>query len=556
MKFIFSLFLMILSIEGYAQTPQGQHPRVMELEDEMVKEISHYFNQRHPGDPFFARVKILPLRRLENGKSEMESLPYFDSEAEEMVDEWDDPTTPLNVLKNRVVKITVDLSVAKSYDEEKTQLIQQELTAHLRLTPLRDELRIENKLKGQSDITPAYVYYLLAGMLVAAVFMGIMFKWGQTSTKQASSPASSGASVQTTVSSSPSTKSSGSGNGYTKADVRGDVNFHDPVKGLEIAHKKIDQITSSKTFPTLRDVIELDILCKTTPGGFGGLIYEFPQDLQLAVFKVGRDTNWLQAFSQPSDITHACLKTLDVISRDREFSSGNREMEDLLIQCWRLGDKAITFFKGMDANDAFTILNYIPKSESLRIAKKAFPGSWGKLLENKTVSLALEPKKIQTYLKQATDLEPWYQRKLLENYRRDKEILNYLERVTIEDEKDIYETLDSESFILKVRPGFYRVFELETNAFNELINQFPIEKWALVMINSNRTYIKMVSDQLEDRKKLVFSTQLKRLDQNGMDEKEQIHFKRLIAEAAAHLIADTNLKNKMEDISENEARSA
>jgi hypothetical protein len=534
MKFILCTLLSVFSLSIFAQTPQMEHPRVMELEDKMVEEASSYFARRYPGNPFFVKVKIQPLRRTIEKGTEEESLPYHDSDSEEMVDEWDDPTTSLSSLRNRVVKVFVEVAVPTSFDEQKAADIKQELSVYLRLIPFRDEVKIEQKLKVADVSTPNYIFYIVGGFVGAAVLLGLMLRWslGTIKTQNAgTSGASSGVSMAASMPSVPSSNSS-SGSSHNKTDVRGDVTFHDPIKTLDIVHIKLKQIEESKTFPTLKDVIELDALCQIDPSQLGALIYEFSQDSQKQIFKMGRDTNWLQAFTSSGGINHNSMKSLDLITRERAFSAGDREWEDLLIQVWRLGDKSVGFFKSIDTEHAFIIMNLIPKSISLQIAKKAYPGSWGKILENRTTNVVIDPKIIKEYLRKALEIEPWFQAKILENYKKDKEILSYLDRVNIEDEKDIYETLQEDSFILKVRPAFFKIFELESEKLGLVVEAFPIEKWALVLMNSSRHYIKMVSDKLDDKRKMVFSTHLKRLDQGGINFEDQKSWKNLMAKEA------------------------
>jgi hypothetical protein len=535
MKFILCIILSLLSFSTFAQTPQLEHPRVMELEDNMVKEASSYFARRYPGDPFFIQVKVQPLRRIPVKGDVDESLPYHDGDSEEIVDEWDDPATSLSFLRNRVVKVFIEVSVPLSFDEQKVTDIKQELSVYLRLIPFRDEVKVEKKLKIAGETTPNYVFYIVGGFVGAALLLGLMLRWSlgtiKTQNTSTGSSPSAGAMPAMMASQAPSSNSSSSST-HGKTDVQGDVTFHDPIKTLDIVHKKLIQIEQSNTFPTLKDVIELDSLCQGDPSRFGALIYEFSQESQTNIFKMGRDTKWLQAFTSAGGINQNCLTSLDRMVRERNFNASDRDYEDLLIQIWRLGDKAISFCKSIDSEHAFIILNLIPKSFSLQIAKKAFPGSWGKLLENRSSNVVIDPKIIKDYLRKALELEPWFQAKMLENYKKDKELLSYLDKVNIEDEKDIYDTLHADSFILKVRPAFYKVFELEADKFASVIEAFPIEKWALVLMNSSRNYIRIVSEKLDDKKKMVFSTHLKRLDQAGINFSEQNHWKNLMAKEA------------------------
>lgn len=532
MKFILCILLGLFSLSALSQGQQMEHPRVMELEDKLVKEASSYFSRRYPGEPFFVRVNIQPLRRSPVKNNDEENLPYHDADSEEIVDEWDDPTTSLSSLRNRVVKIFIEVDVPKSFEEQRLADIKQELSVYLRLIPFRDEVKIEKKLQVASVNTPNYIFYIVGGIIGAAALLALMLRWSLASIKTQNMAAGNSAPVSMNPPSMPSPGPTTTSSTYGKTDVQGDVTFHDPIKTLDIVHIKLNQIEQSKTFPTLNDVIELDKLCKHDPAYLGALLFEFTQDSQKCIFKMGRDSKWLQAFSSTGSINQNCLKTLDKMMRERAFSASDREWEDLLIQVWRLGDKAISYFKSIDSEHAFIILNYIPKSISLHIAKKAFPGSWGKLLENRNTNVVIDPKIIKEYLRKALDIEPWYQQKMLDNYKKDKELLTYLDKVNIDDEKDIYDTLNEDSFILKIRPAFFKVFELESEKLNSVIEAFPIEKWALVLINSSRTYIKIVSDRLDDKKKMVFSTHLRRLDQLGINFEEQNMWKNSMAREA------------------------
>jgi hypothetical protein len=535
MKLILCAFLSFFSFFAFAQMPQLEHHRVMELEDKLVKEASNYFTRRYPGEPFFIKVGITPLRRVVEKKSDEENLPYYDSDSEEMVDEWDDSNISLSVLRNRVVRIGVEVSVPTNFDEQKLVDIKQELSVYLRLIPFRDEVKVERKLKVEETLTPNYIYYMLGGLVAAALLLGFMMKWSVKSFKPQPTLQSGNNSIPSA--SMPTQVSSGNSGAHNKTDVRGDVTFHDPIKTLDIVHIKLKQIEQSKTFPTLKDVIELDSLSKSDPSLLGALVYEFSQESQKYLFKVGRDTNWLQSFASGGELNQQCFKTLDMMNRERQFCASDRDWEDLLIQVWRLGDKAVSFFKTIDSEHAFIILNLIPKSISLQIAKKAYPGSWGKLLENRNSNVVIEPKIIKEYLRKALEIEPWFQATLLDNYKKDKEILSYLDRVNAEDEKDIYDTLQADSFILKVRPAFYKVFELDSDKFGVLVESYPLEKWALVLMNSSRNYIRLVTDKLDDKKKMVLSTHLKRLDQSGVNFQEQNFWKTAIAkEAHKHFV--------------------
>jgi hypothetical protein len=310
------------------------------------------------------------------------------------------------------------------------------------------------------------------------------------------------------------------------------VTFHDPIKTLDIVHIKVKQIEESGTFPTLRDLTLMTDICNRDPKLLGSIICELPRDWQKTLLWMGRDQQWFEAFSSPGQIGHEGLILLDQMSRQRNYTAGDRQWEDLLIQVWRLGDKASGFFKKINSEHAFIILGLLPKSLALGVAKKCFPGAWGKLLENKPINVVIDSKIIEQYLSQALEIVPAFEWKMLEEYNKDKEILNYLSLISIEDERDIYETLNKESFIFSVRPPFYKVFEMEPSELQRLVGSFGLEQWALAVVNSSRTYIKKISDQLDEKRKIIFSSHLKNLDQNPPSIIEQGECRQLIAQHA------------------------
>jgi hypothetical protein len=153
-------------------------------------------------------------------------------------------------------------------------------------------------------------------------------------------------------------------------------------------------------------------------------------------------------------------------------------------------------------------------------------------LEKGANEIALTPSVLQDYLEQALFYEPLLEWSILESYRKDREILEYLDTVSIDDEKDVYDTIADDSFVFKVRPPFYSVFELDGDEWVTFLRRFPIEHWAMTVVNSSRNFIRKVSDGLDEKQRIVFSQHLRRFDMQ-LDPKEQVRHRRLIASAFA-----------------------
>lgn len=527
MKVLFLLSLILLPVVSISQTIPVKHPRVAEVEEKMRDEASRYFTRRFPNEPFFIKVEINPLRRdMIAGNQKAESLPYFDYESDESVDEWDDPKTPTAFLRHRVTKVTIEIDVPEKFDDARLAEIKEEISAYLKLLPYRDDVKVVRKLKGDVQPFIPNQYYVLIGAAVAcALLIGLLFRSGVS--KMRSSPGAAAAAPAAAASFSPAPKER-----VTKAAPMtggsGVTTMHDPLKTVDIVHMKIEQIGKSGTFPTLGDILTLHAMGESNPSRLGALLYEMPGDWQKSLFPLGHGQNWLEAFTQPGPVDHECLVILDRISKERNYAATSRESEDLLIQIWRMEEKGISFFKKIPQEHAFNLLHMLPKSLALGIAKKTFPGVWGRLLENVTQKIILSPDLVSAYKTDAMTIEPAYEWQMLENYRKDRELLSYLDQVNIDDEKDIYNTLNADSFIFRVRPGFYKVFEAEAEVWKDFVAHFPLDQWAMAIMNSPRSYIRQVMDALDDKQKVVLSQNLKMFDQ-GFDSAEQVEVRRSMA---------------------------
>lgn len=534
MKLLAAILIQIFALTAWSQANEAKHARVMELEDRLSAEASMYFERRFPNQPFLVKVNITPLRRSVESKEKSQDLPYFEADSEEVMDEWDNLDLPLSYLRNRVVKVILDVSIPDSFDDQKLAEIKQELPVYLRLLPYRDEIRVEKKIKTEKEGIPQYVYYICGGVLLAALFLGIMIRWSAGKIKTSGSDKAAASAAPVSYQKESSFKSSSSGS-HGSTEVSGDVTFHDPIKTLEIVHLKINQMKESGTFPTLRDMIQMDELCLGNPVRLGAIVHEYPQDWQKAVYSYAKDDKWLEAYSSFGRIEQNGLHLIESMARDRSFSGPDRQTEDLLIMIWRMGDKASTFLKKIEQDHAFILLSYLPKNLSIKLAKKTFPGAWAKLLEEKTSNLRLEGQLVKNYLENAKEVQPLFAAKLLKDYKQGREILTYLDNVSIDDERDIYETLEDDSFIHRVRPAFFKVFDLEKEKFQGVVDQFPLEAWALVVMNSHRNYVRQVLDVLDDKKKVMFSAQLKKMDSGKLDHKLQLDWKKQMADFAQNL---------------------
>jgi hypothetical protein len=166
----------------------------MEVEEFIRDEASRYFTQRFPGNPFLIRVEISPLRRDAVAGAKTESLPYFDYESEEGIDEWDDLNSPIAFLRHRVTKVIVEVSVPDNFDDTKLASLKEELILYLKLIPYRDEVKVQRKLTSDSSpVIPNWAIAVSVGIFFSSLLAGFVVRSGM---KKAAGTAAAPASAQ------------------------------------------------------------------------------------------------------------------------------------------------------------------------------------------------------------------------------------------------------------------------------------------------------------------------------------------------------------------------
>lgn len=553
MKALFTfLFSFLLFNFALAQVdPSSKHPRVAEVEEKISEEASSYFVRRFPSMPFAVRVEVEPLRAKLSAAETQKSLPYFDYEGESEIDLWDDLSIPVSYLRNRVVKVTLNVTLPSDFEESKFESMKQDLMLYLRLAPFRDDVRFERKLAPKSTEIPQHYYYVLGTLLLSALILGGMIKWSAGTVKTTGTgSASSGAPAVSLGGSAtgPGPQVRDSGKKISGPISLNEVTVNDSLKVWDLAHGRIKSIIESGTFPTFSDILAMDQLASLGSSKLGALLFELPTEVQKNVMKFGRGESWLEAFSNPGKLDNDCLDTLEKMARNRNYKSGNSEMETLLIQIWRMEKLAESFIKVIPQDHSFAVLDSLPKSIALPLARRLYPGGWAKLLDRKQLALVPDSSIVVEYVDKTCEVMPLYDDVMLDQYKKDREILSYLDSVNIQDEKEVYEVLADDSFVKKIRKPFYPVFNLPQEKFSDLVNKVPLEAWAFVTAHSPRSYVKMILDVLDDKKKIIFTGYLKKMDLDHVSISEVISSRDQILNVAYGSFPEEFLKNMTEEV--------
>lgn len=540
MKALLLILTMLFSQFSFSQRQDAyKHPRVLELEEKYSSEASLYFSRRFPGKAFVVKVEIIPNKTKFSSSERRESLPYFEYDTEEKLDEWDDLSIPLTFLRNRVNKITVEVLVPNDFKKKNITSLNQDLFNYLKLVPYRDDIRVEKMLPADGPSTIPQHYYIISALIVCSLILGFMIKLSASTLNKGMGANQAAPQAPVITPSRPEPQINRESSGSSQRISLNEITVTDSIRMLDLAHNRIKIISESDTFPTLNDMIMLDSLGSRNPARLGGLICEFPGEWQAILLKFAKDEKWLEAFSQPGKLDNESMSVLEVMCRSRTFRSGSKEVESLLIHVWRLNNSSETFMRKIPREHAFLIMDYFPKSVSLPMARNLFPGTWALMLDKRgNKKVTIDEGQIREYVSICHSLKPLYGTGMVDEYRKDKEILDYLDTVNIEEERDIYEALSVDSFVKTVRKPFYLVLGLPQDKLATLINKFPLDIWALSIFNSSRVFTKLVMDPLDDKKKMLFSTYLKKYDDQKISSEQQVHWRKQILTSAMTLFPE------------------
>lgn len=512
-----ALSLLCVSIPIWAVE---KHPRVAELEDKFKKDANNYLEARFPGLPFSVAVSIDPLRRTftENYNIKGEVLPFYALDEEGIQDEWDDPTATLYTLTTRVKKIFITVQVPETLSQEELDEVKISLTQILRLVPARDDIEV---VKRKWTLFPNLKTYALAAIGGIAVFLLGLFAIFYLSTKKvstslenvqaylkSSASGGSGGNVKLPTQSSAINKDDG-GSGPKGGDIR----FNDPIKMREVILMRIDDLVENKALLSLENMRLLDEFGQSDPHALGALLILFPMELQREFFAFSNGPHWMEALAKPGALS---MKTLDLLEElaHVKTSAYRENWEKLLIQIWRMEDAAGQFLKSLDTEKALALLGAMPKFVSLPLARSIFPGNWASLLDPHNVFKTIDDGICKELYQASLIVKPLETFDILDVYKKDMELLQYVEMSDVRTEQEIYEAAPLDSMLKRLRPPFYVLFQQPESLLKEFHRQFDISDWALALFNVPREQRKLIEYHFSDKEKFYFIELLQGLDHN------------------------------------------
>lgn len=495
--------------QGYA----GKHPRVAELESVLTKDAAAYLKGRFPETPFLVQVNIDPLHRNERAakSKEKERLPYYEVDNQEIQDEWDDPDQLGQALLARVRKVNVTVS-ASNVNEEEVAEIRASLLQSLGLTPARDEVVVQ---KRAWKTGPDYRFYGLAAlaaalvalvMILAGLYVIARGSVGKLVTVVQQFQAAGAKPVA------PPAAPVAMNMNSEKAKNNGpeDPKFSDPIKVREAVSRGIKALIEKPSFPALNDMIILDRFGSQDPASLGALVLEFPADLQKRLFAYSFGDYWLDALVEPGELNAESVNLLRTLTR--QARGEDAAWQSLLLNVWRLGGERARFFESVGREEALAVLTSLPKAIALSAAREAFPDDWTAVLDPSFKAAKMTAEQIEKMNMTAMRIKPHRDFQMLERYRRDKDLLDYLKTIEPSEEREIYGASPSHSVIHALRAPFFKVLDLDQKNLAMVASRVSIDDWALALVNIAETERMQIEKCFTDKQRFVLLEKLKAHD--------------------------------------------
>ncbi|MBT7608366.1 MAG: hypothetical protein HN576_01330 [Bacteriovoracaceae bacterium] len=519
--------LIIVLVSFFSTNLVYSATRVVEIEGMIRGDVRNYIHLIKPGLNFSVYVKVAPRLSAKSRYENEGSLPFFSSETETIQEEpWSNPETPLFKLYAKILKVTIEINFASGVDVKNIKDFELNILRSTGLVPGRDEVKID--FLKQPLISRDFKTVLLSERNISITIMSLVILFlgtiifvtlnrylsirTENDAKNANNQNSDSAANTNLLphSSGPIMPING------QSSKMGKLSFSDPTRSTELLRDKLKQILHSESFPNLNDMIILFKMLKSNIRSFAFLVYELPTAVQDEIYAKGKTDLWYKGFSEVGEIDPEIFHSIDKMLRSRNYMA-NKPFEELLIQCWRMDADLGTFLQKIDKQEAMSVLYYLPKNISIKVARDTFPGSWGGLLSDTKIPAMSNFDRLQQLLKLSYEFSPEYTKNSLETYISRQDLLEYLKNSQPHEEEDIYKILGEDSALSKLRPPFFSFFYLENEIRREVFEKIPFDRWGIAIFDINWEFRVKLDEILNEKEKYMLSAYLGQMDASGID---------------------------------------
>ncbi len=519
---LFSLLALIsLDSPSFAQA-EGKNPKVAEVESYLTQKVITYVNSRFPNMPVLVNLQVDPLRRSPSALSENFSkdiLPYFSEAKVDNVDEWDESTKTVHDLLPRIRSVQVKITVPDVVTNDDLYEMRDALYSNLGLIGGRDKIEFDRKNWKKDAALP----YELIGMVAAAVvilLIGLFFimkglagslrKALADSASQQKGGSQAGAAMAMPPSA-PAGAREKSGLGLSGNNLQ----MNDSLRLADKIEELLKKLAEDPAFPTLEDMIDFEDKVIEDPAFVGTILQEMPRKMQEELFRRGSSPKWLDSFFQNSSLDIDKYQFILQLTYRKRDAAG-KAWQELLISLWRLGDGLTDYMKGIEQRDALGILAWMPSRISIPTAREAFPGGWGILLKSDFKPSPPPEKIINDLMEKATSRKAFNSLDMVNRYRHERGLLDFLRICTLEEERDIYRASKNDAGIHLLRPPFFPIFEGSDEELKQLADQVSGPDWGRALFNVDRALRGKITHFFHDSKNYQMIETLKQCDHGGI----------------------------------------
>lgn len=506
-----------------AWAQEGKNPKVAEMEAYLTQKVITYVNSRFPNMPVLVYLQVDPLRRSNSAMAEgiaKDILPYFAEAKVDNTDEWDDPNRSVHDLIPRIRGVQIKITVPDVVTNEELFEMRDALYSNLGLIGGRDKIDFERKNWKKEEKFP-YEIVALVAIAVTILLVGLFFIMRGLAS-----------SVRKALSDSASQNKGGNNNAAAMAMAAqppmpreknlasaGNLQVNDSLRLADKIDELLQKLNEDPAFPTLEDMINFEDKVIEDPAFIGTILQEMPRKMQEELFRRGSSPKWLDAFFQNATLDIDKYQfVLQLSYRKRDAAA--KVWQELLISLWRLGEDLTNFMKTIEQRDALGILAWMPTRISIPTAREAFPGGWGILLKSDFKPAPLPEKMILDLMEKATARKAFNSLEMVNRYRHERGLLDFLRICTLEEERDIYRASKGDAGIHLLRPPFYPIFEGSEEDLKQLADQVTGPDWGRALFNVDRGLRGKITQFFNDSKNYQMIETLKQCDQGGISMNE------------------------------------
>lgn len=515
--------------------------RVTELEQYYIDRVTDILKTRFPEKPFTVFVAVDTGREESNRKQTRRTegtktqLPFLEMDQEQL-EIWDRPDIPLGTLISELRAVDIDVKIDSSMTDSEIDELKTSLVKQLRLDDRSDKIQITrmtwtdiDKYKnirwiggtiGLSLLLIFGLFWFLARLSVGNLVRGLakpLAELGQN-TKAFAQEALHLASDNGTSSKTPAF----SGDSEKEEELSLGNNI------LELRKAALQVLERNMAIFEKPDARLMELLERKgaeEPHVMGSILAELNEKALKALFKFGWGNWWFVALSQPGPLTGKSVQILSEIDKlrlRRQFleseAAKTDELREAGLALCRLNSFELAeVFKDTPIEKAEPVLNLLPKSNGLAVAKQIFPGQWALFVQSNRKSESLDENLVKYLVMQSYQIKALRDESEVGVFFADLDFANYLDSASPRDERDFYTVLPVNSRIAMERIPFFQVFDSATDVKRTLGPLLNVRDWALVLFNCDIQDRNSLMEQFSERLRFQINESIGEINPFNLD---------------------------------------